>query len=590
MMADKRAFKTLAASMERRANELLDYVKLPEGTDRGVKGKKDKLSKDIDSLDEIVGRCVDASIGTSEEVLKKQQDVITKVEKALEGAEDFFALEDYRRDIATKELEVACVCQSVSSRMEQFKARVAKLSLNDESRIVMSTELDELAVMIKEGLEKNKSLMLNNVANREKYQTNQTKLDGFSGEIVAQNMTTAGYYSHPGQHFISSGYGTSIDRGIVSPPYVTSGYNSQFLSQPVSKVQIQKIKPPIFDGDISKYPAWKKRWKELISPGSNSECEELYRMQDAMGPKILAETIKSFQTLGEAWTYLEDQYGRADIAAVKLIKDLKNLNLGKLSDHEKFMEMYRHFRVLATHLNEIGQLNALNSLTELNLVIAKLPGDIKTRYAEFKSRHNYLTGFALLSFFMEEQAKVSRECCVTIHASSGANDKVGIKCYNCNESGHISKNCPTQRSKGKLRINGLSSKSISCGLCQVPHRVDEGKNKRKFKTRLSACDQFRSMSVNERAQVLADVGGCVKCTDWQHSSKDCDAVYGNRKWQPCSVKDSNSSSRCGKDHHNLLHGASHAYVCKINACPVYDTSCSVVDLTELVEGFCGCSC
>ena len=387
MMADKRAFKTLAASMERRANELLDYVKLPEATDRGVKGKKDKLSKDIDALDEIVGRCVDASDGASEEVLKKQQDVITKVEKALEGAEDFLALEDYKRDIATKELEVACVCQSVGSRMEQFKARVAKLSLNDESKIVMSTELDELAVMIKDGLEKNKSLMLNDVANREKYQTNQTKLDGFSGEIVdsrlllikksesesdganlsstdikkndredisvavtsrnfvpqettlsvppstvivsqtqtnaglltgpvlgisqggqslprmqtgfvtmstpnvpmpastiyqginapmpgntfgysngsnmmgspAQNMTTAGYYSHPGQHFISSGYGTSIDRGIVSPPYVTSGYNSQFLGQPVSKVQIQKIKPPIFDCDVSKYPAWKKR-------------------------------------------------------------------------------------------------------------------------------------------------------------------------------------------------------------------------------------------------------------------------------------------------------------------------------------------
>ena len=37
----------------------------------------------------------------------------------------------------------------------------------------------------------------------------------------------------------------------------------------------------------------------------------------------------------------------------------------------------------------------------------------------------------------------------------------------------------------------------------------------------------------------------------------------------------------------MLHGASHAYVCKINACPVYDTSCSVVDSAELVEGFLG---
>ena len=110
------------------------------------------------------------------------------------------------------------------------------------------------------------------------------------------------------------------------------------------------------------------------------------------------------------------------------------------------------------------------------------------------------------------------------------------------------KNCLTQKNKGQLRINGLSAKSLACGLCQVPHKVEEGKNKGKFKTRLSACDQFRSLSVNERAQVLADVEGCIKCTDWQHSSKNCDAVYGKRKWQPCSVKEGNGSPKCGKDH------------------------------------------
>ena len=45
------------------------------------------------------------------------------------------------------------------------------------------------------------------------------------------------------------------------------------------------------------------------------------------------------------------------------------------------METYRRFSVLATHLNEIRQLAALNSLTELNLVVAKLSGDIETKYA-----------------------------------------------------------------------------------------------------------------------------------------------------------------------------------------------------------------
>ena len=130
---------------------------------------------------------------------------------------------------------------------------------------------------------------------------------------------------------------------------------------------------------------------------------------------------------------MEDQFGRADVAAVKLIRDFKNL--------KKFMQMFRKFRVLPTHLNEIGQLAALNSLTEVNLVVYNLPGEIKTKCAEFKSCHRHLSGHSLLSTFMEHQSQISRECCAAIQSvDTGLGDvKAGtacIKCFACNESGY----------------------------------------------------------------------------------------------------------------------------------------------------------
>ena len=63
-MAEKRAYKTLIASIERKAKDLSEYVKSAEAVDRVVTSKHDKLAKDVASLDETVGRLVATSEGT----------------------------------------------------------------------------------------------------------------------------------------------------------------------------------------------------------------------------------------------------------------------------------------------------------------------------------------------------------------------------------------------------------------------------------------------------------------------------------------------------------------------------------------------
>ena len=122
-MADRRAFKTLVASMERKAKDLSEYVEKPDSNDRVAKSKHEKLSKDINTLEDIINRVVVSADGSADDMVKKQEEIIEKVEIALEGAEEFIALKEFENYMQNKELDVRSVHQSVGCKMEKIKAK-----------------------------------------------------------------------------------------------------------------------------------------------------------------------------------------------------------------------------------------------------------------------------------------------------------------------------------------------------------------------------------------------------------------------------------------------------------------------------------
>ena len=123
-MAEKRAYKTLIASIERKAKDLSEYVKSVEAVDRVVTSKHDKLAKDVASLEETVGRLVATSEGASDDILKKQEEVNEVAAIALEGAEEFLTLNEFKNDVMNKELEVLSVCQSVGCKLKKINEQI----------------------------------------------------------------------------------------------------------------------------------------------------------------------------------------------------------------------------------------------------------------------------------------------------------------------------------------------------------------------------------------------------------------------------------------------------------------------------------
>ena len=115
------------------------------------------------------------------------------------------------------------------------------------------------------------------------------------------------------------------------------------------------------------------------------------------------------------------------------------------------MELFRQYKVLASHLNEIGQLRALDSLTKVNLIVSKFPNEIKTKYAEYKSLYRHLTGYNFLSVFSEYQFSISRECCVALQSTlSSKVDSKEVKCYTCSGSKFVISRPVRQKNKNML--------------------------------------------------------------------------------------------------------------------------------------------
>ena len=101
--------------------------------------------------------------------------------------------------------------------------------------------------------------------------------------------------------------------------------------------------------------------------------------------------------------------------------------------------------------------------------------------------------------------------------------------------------------------------SKKCPACSGTHPWTGRDGKTFFKTRLSACDEFKAKSPQERDTIIAEAKGCVFCLDWtpSHKASDCKVERQGKPLKPCSIKD--GGVVCGRRHDPLVHGTTVSY-------------------------------
>ena len=329
-----------------------------------------------------------------------------------------------------------------------------------------------------------------------------------------------------------------------------------------SDMYFERRKFPTFDGKRRNFPSFKKEWRTCIQPSFGVEFQ-LREIVKAV-PKDIQPDIKNLKTMEEVWQVLAHEYGRPRELVTECIRGLTNFKFTAKTECEKFVELFRKWTEVIADLEEIGEGDALNHASIVESVVMKFPSsDCRSRYAKFiispacKDKSN----LQLLKEFMLEERGLQRELMKFVEAEKGIS---GVKCYGCQESGHMSKDCPKNKSKTSRSVNAcVKVAPTPCPACDGQHSF-QSNGETLYKTYLSACEVFRSMIVAERARIVERARCCQLCLDWtgQHQRESCQAV--TKAGQPygvCTAMD--NGIKCGLKHNKMLHGSTIRY-CNLN--------------------------
>ena len=297
---------------------------------------------------------------------------------------------------------------------------------------------------------------------------------------------------------------------------------------------------PKFEGEIRKYPAWKKEMKELVLPGL--EVVRQIRLLDKQSPE--AVDLTNCTTVEEAWVELDTKYGNSVNISTTLMEEFLGYKLKGVSDESKVVELRTVVQKLNTNLRAVGFEDHLQaSPFILNKIVEMLPRFWQNDYSKQKA--------SLLA--------------AATKAESGQPQWTAISDYLKSEALRIETDMPwsldvaVQEAKWPKKANVNtnqskvantgSSKGVACPECNVIHEWFNWRTRQsKGSDRFTNCPKFKAGTSTDRAELLAKHGACARCTGVGHDRASCKVTT------KCEI------GGCAETHHPLVHGTSVAYV------------------------------
>ena len=341
---------------------------------------------------------------------------------------------------------------------------------------------------------------------------------------------------------------------------------------------------PSFAGARRDYPSFRREWQSNVS-GKVSVEYELREIKQKT-PLEVEPDLKNLKSLPEVWDFLDRKYGNTMELSSELINGLHNFQYSAKAKTEsaKFAELDREWTKVYCDLEEVGKLESLDHEPTLTGLSRKLPTtEAKKAYCDLRIKMmeecekatppTKVSELEVMKQFMKAERRrqemysgVLNDAGVapkprerTPGGQSGGKESA---CFKCGKLGHKQAECRGQggaaQGGGGRSSHTQGAASVPCPACDQAHTFKGRDGVVRPSTRLG-CSTFKRLGVNERVAVLEKANGCARCMDFTGKHQRDSCPYKAQDGQPITCNEKVNGVRCGKEHHQMLHGSTNKF-------------------------------
>ena len=295
------------------------------------------------------------------------------------------------------------------------------------------------------------------------------------------------------------------------------------------ELKLERMKMPVFSGQIREYPSFKVDFERQVMPSVKSNEAAAYVLKSCLKGEPL-EIVKNVDDdIKQMWRRLDERYGRSSKLTDAIMYDIKCLRNVAEGDGRRFTEFVNTIERSYRDLSRISMESEISNSTIVSLIEEKLPPSVKSLWClEISDKDSTIDDKNKFPFLLEFLLKHKRA------AEYGSNDLRSSKHTSGPEKLNHVQNMKEKKespaiSTDKRPPNANDDDQIPCWIhTNSQHDIRN-------------CKVFMDKNPVERMELTNEHRACWSCLRLGHRKMYCTRL------RECSRED------CKKAHHPLLH-------------------------------------